>query len=151
MLSFFHPASVPGSSKHPLTFAKTVLLMLELGKAAWGKGRVVQHHKIVPLDSILEWGVQSCVAYLHDLTRNIPVKQTKNKHIRKFKGSWFAENLKEEFSKCQLVSKVPHYHDQVLCIIRVSDWLNPLSSNSDQQQFSPDNVHTLSRDKAVRI
>ena len=29
--------------------------------------------------------------------------------------------------------------------------LNPLSPNSDQQQFSPNNVHTLSRDKVVRI
>ena len=29
--------------------------------------------------------------------------------------------------------------------------LNPLSSNSDQQQFSPNDVHTLSRDKVVRI
>ena len=28
---------------------------------------------------------------------------------------------------------------------------NPLSPNSDQQQFSPNNVHTLSRDKVVRI
>ena len=31
------------------------------------------------------------------------------------------------------------------------DPLNPLSPNSDQQQFSPNNVHTLSRDKVVRI
>ena len=29
--------------------------------------------------------------------------------------------------------------------------VNPLSPNSDQQQFSPNNVHTLSRDKVVRI
>ena len=29
--------------------------------------------------------------------------------------------------------------------------LNPLSPNSDQQQFSPNIVHTLSRDKVVRI
>ena len=49
------------------------------------------------------------------------------------------------------MSKVPYYHDEVLCIIRVSDWLNPLSPNSDKQQFSPNNVHTLSRDKVVRI
>ena len=28
--------------------------------------------------------------------------------------------------------------------------LNPLSPNSDQQQLSPNNVHTLSRDKVVR-
>ena len=25
--------------------------------------------------------------------------------------------------------------------------LNPLSPNSDQDQFSPDNIHTMSRDK----
>ena len=29
--------------------------------------------------------------------------------------------------------------------------INALSLNSDQQQFSPNNVHTLSRDKIVRI
>ena len=29
--------------------------------------------------------------------------------------------------------------------------VKPLSPNSDQQQFSPNNVHTLSRDKVVRI
>ena len=30
-------------------------------------------------------------------------------------------------------------------------WVNPLSTNSDQQQFSPHNIHTLSRDKVMRI
>ena len=29
--------------------------------------------------------------------------------------------------------------------------INPLSTNSDQQQFSPNDVHTLSRDKVTRI
>ena len=29
--------------------------------------------------------------------------------------------------------------------------INPLSANSDQQQFSPNDVHTLSRDKVTRI
>ena len=29
--------------------------------------------------------------------------------------------------------------------------LNPLSPNSDQQQFSPNNIHSLSRDKVLRI
>ena len=28
---------------------------------------------------------------------------------------------------------------------------NPLSPNSDQQQFSPNNIYTLSRDKVMRI
>ena len=28
---------------------------------------------------------------------------------------------------------------------------NPLSPNSDQHQFSPDNIHTLSRNKVMRI
>ena len=28
---------------------------------------------------------------------------------------------------------------------------NPLSANSDQQQVSPNNIHTLSRDKVMRI
>ena len=28
---------------------------------------------------------------------------------------------------------------------------NPLSPNTDQQQFSPNNIHTLSRDKVMRI
>ena len=29
--------------------------------------------------------------------------------------------------------------------------INPLSPNGDQQQFSPNNIHTLSRDKVMRI
>ena len=29
--------------------------------------------------------------------------------------------------------------------------INPLSPNSDHQQFSPNNIHTLSRDKVMRI
>ena len=29
--------------------------------------------------------------------------------------------------------------------------INPLSPNSDQHQFSPNNIHTLSRDKVMRI
>ena len=29
--------------------------------------------------------------------------------------------------------------------------INPLSPNNDQQQFSPNNIHTLSRDKVMRI
>ena len=28
---------------------------------------------------------------------------------------------------------------------------NPLSPNGDQHQFSPNNIHTLSRDKVMRI
>jgi len=33
---------------------------------------------------------------------------------------------------------------QALCV-------NPLSPNSDQHQFSPNNIHTLSREKVMRI
>ena len=29
--------------------------------------------------------------------------------------------------------------------------INPLSANSDQHQFSPNNIHTLSRDYIMRI
>ena len=29
--------------------------------------------------------------------------------------------------------------------------IKPLSPNSDQQQFSPNDVHTMSRDKVMRI
>ena len=29
--------------------------------------------------------------------------------------------------------------------------VNPLSPNSDQDQFSPNDIHTLSRDKVMRI
>ena len=29
--------------------------------------------------------------------------------------------------------------------------MHPLSPNSDQHQFSPNNIHTLSRDKVMRI
>ena len=32
-----------------------------------------------------------------------------------------------------------------------SFFINRLSPNSDQQQFSPNNIHTLSRDKVMRI
>ena len=34
---------------------------------------------------------------------------------------------------------------------KVTATFNPLSANSDQQQFSPNNIHTLSRDKVMRI
>ena len=44
------------------------------------------------------------------------------------------------------------------CGVLISHWLqsgesaiNPLSPNSDQQQFSPNDIHTLSRDKVMRI
>ena len=30
-------------------------------------------------------------------------------------------------------------------------FFNPLSPNSDQHQFSPNNIHTLSRDEVMRI
>ena len=30
-------------------------------------------------------------------------------------------------------------------------FFNPLSANSDQKQFSPNNIHTLSRNKVMRI
>ena len=30
-------------------------------------------------------------------------------------------------------------------------WINPLSPNSDQHQFSPNNIHTLSREMVMRI
>ena len=33
----------------------------------------------------------------------------------------------------------------------MSRGLNPFIPNSDQQQFSPNNIHTLSRDKVMRI
>ena len=30
-------------------------------------------------------------------------------------------------------------------------FINPLSTNGDQHQFSPHDIHTLSRDKVMRI
>ena len=33
----------------------------------------------------------------------------------------------------------------------LSWWVNPLSPNSDQQQFSPNDINSLSRDKVMRI
>ena len=30
-------------------------------------------------------------------------------------------------------------------------FINPLSPNGDQHQFSPNNIHTLSRDQVMRI
>ena len=32
------------------------------------------------------------------------------------------------------------------CTCVVLPWFNPLSPNSDQHQFSPNNIHTMSRD-----
>jgi len=34
---------------------------------------------------------------------------------------------------------------------KLTNEVNPLSANSDQQQVSPNNIHTLSRDKVMRI
>ena len=39
----------------------------------------------------------------------------------------------------------------VIMILSTCSPFNPLSPNSDQQQFSPNNIHTLSRDKVMRI
>ena len=39
----------------------------------------------------------------------------------------------------------------VTMILSTCSRFNPLSPNSDQQQFSPNNIHTLSRDKVMRI
>ena len=39
----------------------------------------------------------------------------------------------------------------VTMILSTCGRFNPLSPNSDQQQFSPNNIHTLSRDKVMRI
>ena len=33
----------------------------------------------------------------------------------------------------------------------VNTSINPLSPNSDQHQFSPNNIHTLSRDEVMRF
>ena len=40
------------------------------------------------------------------------------------------------------------WHMHNLCALAS---INPLSANSDQKQFSPNNTHTLSRDKVMRI
>ena len=40
------------------------------------------------------------------------------------------------------------WHMHNLCALAS---INPLSANSDQNQFSPNNIHTLSRDKVMRI
>ena len=39
----------------------------------------------------------------------------------------------------------------VIMIFSTCSRFNPLSPNSHQQQFSPNNIHTLSRDKVMRI
>ena len=39
----------------------------------------------------------------------------------------------------------------VIMILSTCSRFNPLSPNSDQHQFSPNNIHTLSRDKVMRI
>ena len=38
-----------------------------------------------------------------------------------------------------------------VCKMNFLSLFNPLSPNSDRQQFSPNDVHTLSRDKVMRI
>ena len=48
------------------------------------------------------------------------------------------------------------YHVVIVGIVPCSNndrlqWVNPLSPNGDQHQFSPNNIHTLSRDKVMRI
>ena len=42
-------------------------------------------------------------------------------------------------------------HTLCVCKMNFLSLFNPLSPNSDQQQFSPNDVHTLSRDKVMRI
>ena len=36
-------------------------------------------------------------------------------------------------------------------LMAITSLFNPLSPNSDQQQFSPNNIHRLSRAKSMRI
>ena len=42
----------------------------------------------------------------------------------------------------------PFFKEEVIgyCVLCLVEVLNPLSPNSDQQQFSPNNIHTMSRD-----
>ena len=42
----------------------------------------------------------------------------------------------------------PFFKEEVIgyCVLYLVEVLNPLSPNSDQQQFSPNNIHTMSRD-----
>ena len=40
---------------------------------------------------------------------------------------------------------------QFLSFRTIFEAFNPLSSNSDQQQFSPNDIHTLSLDEVMRI
>ena len=42
-------------------------------------------------------------------------------------------------------------HTLSVCKMNFLSLFNPLSPNSDRQQFSPNDVHTLSRDKVMRI
>ena len=47
-----------------------------------------------------------------------------------------------------------YLEDTVKSVKRCSsliDCVNPLSANSDQKQFSPKNIHTLSIDKVMKI
>ena len=43
------------------------------------------------------------------------------------------------------------FHHGTACENWTQGLINPLSSNRDQHQFSPNDIHTLSRDKAMRI
>ena len=40
---------------------------------------------------------------------------------------------------------------ELFLVCKITRWFNPLSPNSDQHQFSPDNIRTLSRDTVIRI
>ena len=42
-------------------------------------------------------------------------------------------------------------HAYLFVTYRLTFFYNPLSPNSDQHQFSPDNIHTRSRDEVLRI
>ena len=42
-------------------------------------------------------------------------------------------------------------HTLSVCKMNFLSLFNPLSPNSDRQQFAPNDVHTLKRDKVMRI
>ena len=62
-----------------------------------------------------------------------------------------------QFAPWQAFNNTSAQLDIILLILDLSftcsldTCINPLSPNSDQQQFSPNNIHTLSSDEVMRI
>ena len=78
----------------------------------------------------------------HRQTRLIPVQEPAELLVDMVKWNYCLHET-------EMQNKGVASNEPSLKLIRI--FVNPLSANSDQQQFSPNNIHTLSRDKVMRI